>query len=155
MLDAFLEFKAHMDQAKPKPYCVPPGETVTGMNDGVKASSASTGKAFTLIESHTVGGAPWHVHTREDEYFYVLAGEITVWCGKEEFRAGAGSFVFLPRGIPHAWDVTSAEKAKILMMTAPAMLEEFLMEFHATAPEQRGAVAAKYGVTFFTSRPVS
>jgi mannose-6-phosphate isomerase-like protein (cupin superfamily) len=137
----------------PKPYMLRIGESVPGCADGVKASVSSTGGHFSLIESHTAGGAPWHVHSREDEYFYVVDGEITVWCGNDEFHAGPRSFVFLPRGIPHAWDVKSAGKATVLMMTVPAMLEEFLREFHASQPDQREAMAQKYGVVFFAGRP--
>jgi mannose-6-phosphate isomerase-like protein (cupin superfamily) len=136
-----------------KPYILRAGESVQGCAEGVKASVSSTAGGFTMIESLTAGGAPWHVHSREDEYFYVVEGEITVWCGKETFEAGPRSFVFLPRGVPHAWDVKSAAKATVLMMTVPAMLEEFLREFHAVKPEQRGDVAAKHGLTFFAGRP--
>jgi quercetin dioxygenase-like cupin family protein len=136
-----------------KPYILRAGENFPGCSNGVKASVSSTAAAFTLIESCTAGGAPWHVHTREDEYFYVVDGEITVWCGQETFQAGPRSFVFLPRGVPHAWDVKSAGKATVLMMTVPAMLDEFLREFHAAKPDQRDAVAQKYGLTFFTGRP--
>ncbi len=99
-----------------------------------------------MIESHTKGGAPWHVHTREDEYFYFLDGAIVVHCGEEQFRAGRRSFIFLPRGIPHAWDV-DGESATLLMMTA--MLEEFLREFQAASTrEDRDEVAASYGIQF-------
>jgi len=137
----------------PMPYILQAGENVPDCASGVKASVSSTAGGFTLIESHTAGGAPWHVHIREDEYFYVVEGEIVVWCGKEEFHAGPRSFVFLPRGVPHAWDVKSAGKATVLMMTVPAMLDEFLREFHAANPDQRNTVAQKYGLTFFASRP--
>jgi quercetin dioxygenase-like cupin family protein len=106
-----------------EPYVLRPGESFPGSADGVKASGHSTSGGFTMIESQAASGAPWHVHTREDEYFYVVDGEIMVWCGKQEFRAGPRSFVFLPRGIPHAWDVTSRSKAIVLMMTVPAMLD--------------------------------
>lgn len=137
-----------------KPYVLRAGESASGCASGVKASVASTGGGFTLIQSHTAGGAPWHVHSREDEYFYVLEGEITVWCGKEEFHAGPGAFVFLPRGVPHAWDVKSG-KATLLIMTVPAMLDEFLQEFHCAKSDERNAVAQKYGLTFFPGRPAT
>ena len=73
------------------------------------------------------------MHSREDEYFYVLEGTIIVYCGEEVFTAGPRSFVSLPRGIPHAWDVGGEGVATLLMMTVPAMLEEFLEEFHAAS----------------------
>jgi quercetin dioxygenase-like cupin family protein len=119
----------------------------------VKASRISTGGNLTVIESRTKGGAPWHVHTREDEYFYVLKGTIVVRCGEENFTARPGSFVFLPRGIPHTWDVGDQGEATLLMMTVPAMLEEFLKEFHAASTkEDRDDVAARYGIQFFWER---
>ena len=107
-----------------------------------------------MIESHTRGGAPWHVHSREDEYLYVVSGALKVWCGKEVFQAEQGSFVFLPRGVAHAWDVASQEKATVLMMTIPGMLEEFLREFHAAAgKEAKDRVSAKYGIQFLSGPP--
>jgi len=136
-----------------RPYVLQAGKGVPGFDSGVKASVSSTAGGFTLIESCTAGGAPWHVHSREDEYFYVVEGQIVVWCGEEVFHAGPRSFVFLPRGVPHSWDVESPGRATVLMMTVPAMLEEFLRDFHAATPNQRASVAEKYGLTFFPGRP--
>jgi quercetin dioxygenase-like cupin family protein len=131
------------------PYMVQAGEGVAGFDAAVKASRISTGGRLSVIESHTKGGAPWHVHSREDEYFYVLEGTIIVYCGEEVFTAGPRSFVSLPRGIPHAWDVGGEGVATLLMMTVPAMLEEFLREFHAVSTrEDRDVVAARYGIQF-------
>ena len=136
-----------------KPYVLLAGEGVAGFDASVKASRSSTGGNLTVIESHTRGGAPWHVHSREDEYFYVIEGKIIVHCGDEIYSAGPGSFVFLPRGIPHAWNVGAEGVATLLMMTVPAMLEEFLQEFHrASTREDRDAVAAGYGIQFFWER---
>src|SRR5436309_9647604 len=56
-------------------YVVGPEEGVEGYGADVKASSASTGGAITvMVASSTTGGAPRHVHHREDECFYVLDG---------------------------------------------------------------------------------
>jgi quercetin dioxygenase-like cupin family protein len=129
-------------------YCLKPGEGVMGLDSSLKASGLSTGGNFTVIESRTDGGAPWHVHTREDEYFYVLEGTLLVQCGDETFEAGPRSFVFLPRNVPHQWDVIGDE-ATLLMMTIPAGLDTFLHEFHAAGSmEERNQIAANYGITF-------
>jgi quercetin dioxygenase-like cupin family protein len=140
------------EQAGLKGYMLKPGEGVAGFGADVKASRNSTGDMITVIESRTTGGAPWHVHSREDECFYVLEGKIIVRCGEEVFEAGPRSFVFLPRGIPHSWDVLGEDgqggEATLLMMTVPAMLAEFLDEYHAAQGEARNEVAAQYGVTF-------
>src|SRR3954470_20490680 len=71
----------------------------------LKAGNDSTGGALTMIEvlSPPGGTAPWHVHHREDEMFYVLEGEVLYKCGDEVFQAGPGAFVFLPRDIPHSY----------------------------------------------------
>jgi mannose-6-phosphate isomerase-like protein (cupin superfamily) len=134
-----------------KAYLLQPGEGVRGFGPEVKASGLSTAGGLTLIESRTRGGAPWHVHSREDEYFYVVEGTIIVYCGTDVFEAGPRSFVFLPRGVPHAWDVAGEGVATVLMMTVPPMLEEFLREYHTARSQGKEAqdqVAAKYGITF-------
>ncbi len=136
-------------EAAARAYVLGPTEEVLGAGSGVKASRLSTGGSLTLIESRTRGGAPPHVHSREDECFYVLEGVVTVRCGAEDFVASPGAFVFLPRGIPHAWDVSGGGSARLLIITAPAGLEEFLREYHAVGsqpPEARDQVAAQYGI---------
>lgn len=128
-------------------YVLESGEGVTDAS--TKASRISTNGGLTLIESKTTGGAPRHVHTREDEYFYVLEGTLTVTLGDDTFEAGPRSFVYLPRNIPHGWDVVGDE-ATLLMMTVPAMLEEFLAEFHAAQTQAaHDEIASGYGITFF------
>jgi len=132
-----------------KGYVLRPGEGVSGAQPSVKAGRASTGGSLTLIESHTSGGAPMHIHSREDECFYVLEGSITVRCGEDVFEAGPRSFVFLPRGIPHAWDVRGGGVAQILIITVPAGFEDFLREHHeaGSMPDDvKDQIAAKYGI---------
>jgi mannose-6-phosphate isomerase-like protein (cupin superfamily) len=128
-------------------YVLRPGEGAAGQDDpAVKASRISTDGALTVIDSDTTGGAPRHVHAYEDECFYVLDGSISVECGDEAWVLGKGAFVFLPRGVPHAWDVVG-ERAKVLIITAPAGLEEFLRELHA-AESSPPEVARRHGIEF-------
>ncbi|MBI1282090.1 MAG: cupin domain-containing protein [Anaerolineaceae bacterium] len=128
-----------------KPYVLQADEGI-GSDSSLKATVASTGGHFTLIESDTDGGAPMHIHSREDEYFYVVEGTITVTCGDQVFEVGPRGFVFLPRNIPHAWDVIG-QRATVLMMTVPARLDEFLAEFHAAASQEvKDKISQKYGI---------
>jgi mannose-6-phosphate isomerase-like protein (cupin superfamily) len=130
-------------------YVLGPGQGVPGFDANVKASRKSTGGSITLIESHTRGGAPPHVHSREDECFYVMDGNIIVHCGEDVFEAGPGYFVFLPRGIPHSWDVTSGKPATLLIITAPAGFEEFMQAYHAAGSasnEVKDQIAANFGI---------
>jgi mannose-6-phosphate isomerase-like protein (cupin superfamily) len=126
-------------------YALAPGESVTDDPD-IKAGRQSTGGSLTVIESRTQGGAPLHVHEREDEAMYVLEGSIRGRCGKSRFEVGPRSFVFLPRGVPHEWDVVEGEVV-VLIITAPAGLEEFLHDFH-NARGDRGQIARRYGIEF-------
>lgn len=131
-------------------YLLKADEGVIASDSALKASRLSTGGSLTLIESHTTGGAPMHVHSRDDEFFYVLEGTLTVRCGDEVFEAGPRSFVSLPRGIPHGWDVVG-ESATLLMITAPAGLDEFLAEYHAAggaSNEAKDQIASRYGITW-------
>jgi quercetin dioxygenase-like cupin family protein len=64
-----------------------------------------------------------HVHDGEDEMFYLLAGELTGFCGEDRWIAAAGSFVFVPRDRPHGFTVTSSEPARALVITGPPQLD--------------------------------
>jgi len=125
-------------------YMVRSGEGV-GSDAELKASAASTGGALTLMESRASGGAPPHVHSREDECMYVVEGSITVRCGDDTFTADPRSFFFLPRGVPHSWDV-NGDEAVVLIITAPGGFEDFLREWHEAEGEARNAVAARHGI---------
>lgn len=94
-----------------------------------KATSAETGGAFTLIEDRLQRGkvTPLHAHPHMDETVYVLEGELLVHSDGEEYPVGAGGLYFAPRGLPHAFMVTS-ETARILALTTPGIGEDFYRE---------------------------
>src|SRR5579864_6239491 len=74
------------------------------------------------------GGPPPHVHSREEEGFYILEGEITVQIGEERIVATAGMFANMPVGTPHSFRNESAKPAKMLITVAPAGLEQMFFE---------------------------
>jgi quercetin dioxygenase-like cupin family protein len=93
----------------------------------VKASSETTAGRVTVIEHLAPEGAgpPVHVHHREDEWFYVIEGELTFWVGGRIIKAPTGSFVYGPRDIPHTFTVNSPQ-AHSLVVTEPAGFEKFM-----------------------------
>lgn len=97
-----------------------------GMLATLKASSETTDGRVAVIEHLAPQGAgsPLHLHRREDEWFYVLEGELTFWVGGQVVDAPAGSFVYGPRDIPHTFIVTS-EEARFLLVTEPAGFDGF------------------------------
>src|SRR5260370_34596810 len=80
------------------------------------------------------GGPPPHVHSREEEGFYVLEGEITLQVGDMRLVATAGMFVNMPVGTPHSFKNESGQPAKMLISVAPAGLEKMFFEFGVLLP---------------------
>lgn len=94
----------------------------------IKSSGKTTGGSVAVTENWAPRGygSPLHLHHREDEWFYVLAGELTFWIDGETTVAGAGSFVYGPRDVPHTFTVSSDE-ARFLLVVEPAGFENFLL----------------------------
>jgi quercetin dioxygenase-like cupin family protein len=74
-----------------------------------RATSEETGNAFWLAEqtSHQGYASPVHVHSREDETFYVLDGELSIEIDGVLYRPSVGATVFAPRGLAHSYKVES------------------------------------------------
>lgn len=87
----------------------------------VKATAATTNGGYGLVESLVPPGSspPLHIHEREDETFYVLEGALRVRCGDDIYDAPQGSYIFLPRGVPHTFRVESATPARLLTLITP------------------------------------
>jgi quercetin dioxygenase-like cupin family protein len=127
----------------------------------IKASAETTAGRVAVTENWAPRGhgSPLHVHRAEDEWFYVLSGELTFWIDGQVTIAGAGSFVYGPRGVPHTFTVTSDE-ARFLLVVEPAGFERFLVELsepaqasslppasvEPPAPEAMMAAAAEHGI---------
>jgi quercetin dioxygenase-like cupin family protein len=79
------------------------------------------------IESAIQHGPPPHVHHDEDETLYVIDGEIKVRKGDAEQTLGKGEFMFLPRGIPHSYQVVSLV-ARHLVTISPGGFESLFRE---------------------------
>jgi quercetin dioxygenase-like cupin family protein len=84
-----------------------------------------TNGAFSLFEATLAPGTepPPHVHSGEDELFYVLEGEFDVYVGEEVFNGKTGECIFLPRFKPHAFIIRSP-RLRLLIFFAPAGVEE-------------------------------
>jgi quercetin dioxygenase-like cupin family protein len=94
-------------------------------------------------------GPPLHVHTREDETVYVLEGEFRWKLGDEHSRTGPGSFVFIPRGLPHTWEVIGEGNGMMLVTFFPAGMEGFFDRLSAMEEfdlEEFRAAAAEHGM---------
>lgn len=122
-----------------------------------KAVAADTGGAYSLVEVQSAPGAgtPPHKQHDDDEAFYILEGVYTLQIGDDVREAHAGDYVFLPRGVPHAFRNEGTAPARMLIMTSPGGLHEaFFAEVGVpvgsdAAPLDFPAVleaAARYGI---------
>jgi len=117
-----------MDETPIHPYALQAGQGWTyhfaelGIDFVVKVGEQGQGRGLAVFELTTRAGQepPEHTHATEDEIFYVLEGQVTFRCGGERFDLTDGGCAFLPRGIPHGYEITSAGDARLLVMTAPA-----------------------------------
>ena len=99
------------------------------------ATAEETRAQFALIEATARKGnvPPRHIHSREEETFYVLEGEMTVSVGDRTFKATPGTIVCLPRDVAHCFAIES-EQLRALILLTPAGLEGFFKEFSVPAP---------------------
>lgn len=132
------------------------GDTMT-----FKATGESTGGSLMLFENLTApgGGPPPHIHTREDEFFYVLDGTFEVRIGDELHALGPGGYAYVPRGTVHNFRNTAATPSRLLVGFTPAGMEGFFREAGRPATDdgpappvdedeiaRTMAAAPKYGV---------
>jgi quercetin dioxygenase-like cupin family protein len=114
-------------------YMLGPGEgEALWFNGGLgllKATGDLTEGRFAAMELLAPKGfaSPLHIHREEDEFFVVLSGEVRVQHGEDVIEAVAGSLVYGPRNVPHAFRVDSAE-ARLLLFFGPAGVEGFFRE---------------------------
>ena len=96
----------------------------------VKLAGADTGNAVAVVHLTVprLAGPPLHRHSREDEWFYVLDGDLTWEVDGQRFAGGAGNSAFVPRGTAHTFQNFGDEAAHILVMVTPAGLDRFFAE---------------------------
>ena len=80
---------------------------------------------------------PLHVHSREAEAFYVLEGTLLYQAADQLHELSAGSFIYLPAGVPHAFRITGRTPARFLGLVSPAGLMDLYDEVGLPAGERR------------------
>ena len=125
---------------------------------GLGVRFMATGEGFSLVE-HPIAprtlAAPMHLHRHEDEFSYVLEGEVGFQVGDEIRYARPGDLVAKPRGTPHAFWNRTDEPARLLEIISPPGFERYFAELAPLLPPQRelpdfaglAALQARYGLT--------
>jgi len=109
----------------------------------VKLSGSDTKNAASVIQLTVpkLAGPPLHCHSREDEWFYILEGEVTWQIDGERFNGTVGSSAFAPRGTAHTFQNFKDETARLLVMVTPAGLDHF---FEAITSMNKGLSQPDY-----------
>jgi len=110
-----------------------PGDHYTFLVTGEES-----GGAYFVMEALVPpgGGPPPHIHTREDETYYLLEGELEVLLGEETTVAGPGDFVNVPRGSVHCFRNAGTETARMILTFTPAGIEGWFQETLERAPNE-------------------
>lgn len=113
-----------------------------------KVTGAETAGRLSVFESEIAAGdgPPLHVHANEDEVLYVLEGEFRFRLGDEIHTAPAGSVMYVPRGVPHCFQVAGDSPGRLLIVFTPSGMERF---FGLTGGDRAAfeAAAAQVGMT--------
>ena len=136
---------------------------VLGTEMVIRVDGEKTGGAMAVVEATVPPGhgPPLHIHSREDELFYIIDGQVRIWHDKEFMEVSSGAVEFLPRNMAHTYKNVGTEPARMLVTITPAAFLGFFREVSAgnlTAPEDMAelqAVAAKYGLEFLGPPPAA
>ena len=116
---------------------------------------AEAGTRFSLVEhpmSPRALAAPLHLHTREDEYSFILEGRMGALLGDDVVEAGPGDLVFKPRNQWHTFWNAGDEPCRILEIISPAGFEDFFRELSGLGgavnadPEELERLNERYGL---------
>jgi len=120
-------------------YAETPGKSNSYWYMGALLTFFATGKEtdgqFALFEGTVRKDyeVPPHTHSREDESFYIIEGELQCTVGDKTFNGKAGDFIFLPRNVQHSWK-TLSKPARFLVWINPAGCENAFLDLSEPAP---------------------
>jgi quercetin dioxygenase-like cupin family protein len=93
-----------------------------------KVGASDTAGRLSIVDHRVPPGfaPPPHIHQASDEAFLVLDGEVDGFCGDQAWRAGPGSLVFLPYGVPHGFQVSQAGPGRLIVIVSPGGFDQFV-----------------------------
>lgn len=100
-------------------------------------------------------GIPPHIHTKEDEIFRVLEGQVELMVDGKTSVLKQGDMAFAPKNLVHSWRVLGDQRARMWVSAFPSGMEHMFHELHALPEgppdfEKVAAISATYGIRFVT-----
>ncbi len=123
---------------------------ITGFDAIYRTYKSVTGNLLDYFELVVPAGqgAPLHIHHKNDESLHVLAGDFTFQVEETESRAPTGTFLYIPRGVPHKFTNIGTTEGRLIGTFTPAGTFEFfdkLTELSQDDFEEIQAYSKKYG----------
>lgn len=128
-----------------------------GVGADFKLAGEQTGGLFSIVEHPIEPGfiVPPHTHTNEDEFSYVLEGEVGTRVGDQVLQGTPGCYIIKPRGILHTFWNAGPGPARLIEIISPAGFEKFFTEIAGLfqgggSPdfEKLTQIASRYKLTF-------
>jgi mannose-6-phosphate isomerase-like protein (cupin superfamily) len=129
--------------------------TFGGITIVVRVSAEDSGGAMSVMEEvEPMADTPLHVHSREDELFYIVEGEHIITVGEREHRLGPGDAIFAPRGVPHAQRRVEPGIGHEMIVVTPGGFEQFFRDLAAAerdgtlGPDAYATASERAGLTW-------
>lgn len=155
--------KYHLNNAKPKIVKDSEGNILNVIGDiqTHKLVGSDTGNQIVeWVDNVEPGvGIPPHIHTKEDEIFRVIKGQIEIMVDGKTTILNEGDVAFAPRNIPHSWKAVGSQKTKMITSAFPAGIEHMFEEL-AKLPvgppnfERVAEICGKHGISFVKKLPM-
>lgn len=99
------------------------------------ATASETGGQLSAVEAVIRKGVepPPHIHNNEDEAYYITKGRFSFHVGEAVIDASEGTFVWLPRGVVHSWEVDQDGATALIVTTPGGFLEAMFAPFSEPA----------------------
>jgi quercetin dioxygenase-like cupin family protein len=114
-----------------------------------KTSTAETPSVFAIEHTKILPGwgPPLHLHVAQEEWFYVMEGQVLFQVGEQRLTLQAGDSILGPRNVPHAFLAVGPNPARMLITFTPGgRMEQFFRDNSADGPHQMAGVSMRYGV---------
>jgi quercetin dioxygenase-like cupin family protein len=124
-----------------------------------KVLPSETNSGLFVIEHSglTKGGPPLHLHLHQEEWFYVVEGEVLFQLGDQRKKLRAGDSVLGPRNVPHTFSSVGEKPGRMLIAFTPAgKMEEFLrVTAVPNPPVQDAAFFRRYEMELIGPSPLA
>src|SRR5215216_2626180 len=103
---------------------------------------AAIGQSFDIQEWSGSGPDYLHVHYSDDEAWHILEGTLTFKFMEKQVEAHAGTTVFVPAGVPHAYYEAAGPTRYLIIMTP--RLRDLIAALHAAPRDQHATIMRQF-----------